>query len=272
MYTSIFLIATALSYVTATVCPLPVHRSLRKKNPNSAQPGPQATTVPTGPFFLGSACSTSSQCLGGAQCYAVNSMLIPTCSSAEAPCTSDAQCATNTCVNGLCNGPVAPTLPLGTMCYESAQCAGGASCYAVNSMEIPRCGNLEAACSSDSQCAYNTCVNDFCNGPLSSSSASSGSASTSTSISTPASATSSSFPSIYTIATLSTACTGMTTVAAPPSGTGTGTISMTGNSTMPSATQTPTMIFQGDGGEKLRAGFGGVVVASAIAFALMIAV
>jgi hypothetical protein len=32
------------------------------------------------------------------------------------------------------------------------------------------------------------------------------------------------------------------------------------------------MIFQGDGGEKLRAGLGGVVIASAIAFALMIAV
>ncbi|KAF8865816.1 hypothetical protein BDZ45DRAFT_683811 [Acephala macrosclerotiorum] len=56
------------------------------------------------------------------------------------------------------------TVALGGQCSSSADCAGGANCYAVNSMLITRCGNFQASCSSDAQCAFNTCNNGLCNG------------------------------------------------------------------------------------------------------------
>ncbi|KAF3914776.1 hypothetical protein ABW20_dc0100867 [Dactylellina cionopaga] len=58
------------------------------------------------------------------------------------------------------------TLPVGSECKTSEECAGGARCYATNSMLITRCGNFQASCYSDSQCATNTCNMGFCNGPL----------------------------------------------------------------------------------------------------------
>jgi hypothetical protein len=65
--------------------------------------------------------------------------------------------------------PTAPagTLPLGAQCDPFAtpsQCAGEAQCWASNSMLIAACGNFNAACESDSQCAFNTCNNGLCNG------------------------------------------------------------------------------------------------------------
>lgn len=141
---------------------------------------------------MGAACTPSSSvCANGAQCYAVNSMLAPLCGNFQSACTSNAQCAFNTCVSGLCSGPLSSsattstgsvptytttqpsstsqtaTLPLGAVCTPSSTpCANGSQCYAVNSMLIPHCGNFQAACTSNSQCAFNTCVNGFCSGAL----------------------------------------------------------------------------------------------------------
>lgn len=157
----------------------------------SGAPEPTVTAAP-GTLELGAECATTEQCAGGAQCWASNAMLIRRCGNFNAECTSDAQCAFNICNNGLCNGlkpsgsetstpttstegpnftPPIPTvtapagsLPLGATCSSSEQCAGGAQCYATNSMLIPSCGNFQAACTSDAQCAFNTCNQGLCNG------------------------------------------------------------------------------------------------------------
>ena len=103
-------------------------------------------------------------------------MEIPTCGSFQGTCTSTSQCATNECVNGFCAGSVLP-FP-GAQCTPVAvnatalSCAFGASCYAVNSMEITVCGNFQAECTWDGQCAYNHCQGGFCAGALLSSSTS----------------------------------------------------------------------------------------------------
>lgn len=176
-------------------------------------------------------------CALGADCYAVNSMLQPVCGNFQASCTSDQQCAFNTCNGGFCNGflssasssappattssacpapgstdsqgryscnpahqypsgqecllidgcyflsstlpssassaptsaPTAPagSLSLGEECnphQEPSPCAGGAQCWASNAGLIAQCGNFNAACKADSECAYNTCNNGLCNG------------------------------------------------------------------------------------------------------------
>ena len=56
-------------------------------------------------------------------------------------------------------------LPLGSVCNSTYQCSDGAECYATNSMLVTACGNFQASCSSDAQCAFNTCNEGFCNGP-----------------------------------------------------------------------------------------------------------
>ncbi|KAF1930582.1 uncharacterized protein M421DRAFT_3620 [Didymella exigua CBS 183.55] len=144
-------------------------------------------------------------CAMGASCYATNSMLQTVCGNFQASCTSNQQCAFNTCNGGLCNGflasssassamptmtsassstggfqprpsstvtAAAGTLPLGAECNASAaqsQCGAGVQCYASNSGLIPSCGNFNAACTSNSQCAFNTCNGGLCNGFLASS-------------------------------------------------------------------------------------------------------
>ncbi|KAK0121827.1 hypothetical protein ONS95_010109 [Cadophora gregata] len=150
-----------------------------------AVPAPQ---VSPGTLGLGEQCSGSSECANGASCYATNSGLITRCGNFQASCSSNSQCAYNTCVDGLCNGFLASTtttsssqstgtsttvyLPLGADCNpNSTPCANGASCYATNSMLQPRCGNFQATCSNDSQCAFNTCRNGFCNGFIASTTA-----------------------------------------------------------------------------------------------------
>ena len=70
---------------------------------------PQAQTTP-GSVPIGGECSTSADCANGANCYGVTSDTIETCGSFQASCTSDDQCATNTCNNGLCNGYLASSL------------------------------------------------------------------------------------------------------------------------------------------------------------------
>lgn len=143
-----------------------------------------------GTVALGQQCSSSIDCAGGADCYAVNSMLITTCGNFQASCNANSQCAYNTCNNGLCNGflpsesylaSVASTagapaatgtssvvyLPLGASCNpKSTPCTNGAECWASNSMLQMRCGNFNAACTSDDQCAYNICNTDtgLCSG------------------------------------------------------------------------------------------------------------
>ncbi|RDL33981.1 uncharacterized protein BP5553_08349 [Venustampulla echinocandica] len=133
---------------------------------------------------LGQPCSSSAQCANGAACYAVNSMQIPSCGNFQAACTADSQCAFNTCVKGFCNGlpsassimtsttSTAPaptgtgTVALGQPCSPSLpdQCIGGATCFAVNSMVIPLCGNFQAPCTSNAQCAFDTCIKGVCKG------------------------------------------------------------------------------------------------------------
>jgi hypothetical protein len=58
-------------------------------------------------------------------------------------------------------------LPLGSPCHRnSTACANGAQCWTSNSMLTPRCGNFNAACTTDDQCAYNACNSEtgFCTG------------------------------------------------------------------------------------------------------------
>jgi hypothetical protein len=126
---------------------------------------------------LGAACTPSSTvCANGAQCYAVNSMLIPLCGNFQWACTSDVQCTFKARVSGSCSGILSSsaassttynptststststsqpastsltgTLSLGAACTPSSTvCTNGAQCYAVNSMLIPRCGSFQAEC------------------------------------------------------------------------------------------------------------------------------
>ncbi|KAF1819149.1 uncharacterized protein K489DRAFT_384051 [Dissoconium aciculare CBS 342.82] len=162
------------------------------------------STAAAGSLPLGASCSSSEECSNGAECWASNFMLMKRCGNFQATCKDDSQCAFNPCNGGVCVGfkpttaltstasatlttPVAaaaatstvtsqytPPIPtvtaaagslaLGATCSNSTQCANGANCYATNSGLIPRCGNFQASCSKDSQCAYNTCNNGFCNG------------------------------------------------------------------------------------------------------------
>ncbi|CZT48732.1 uncharacterized protein RSE6_09477 [Rhynchosporium secalis] len=146
-------------------------------------PTPQYPTASTinGTIGLGEQCSSSAECANGANCYSTNSGLITQCGNFQATCSSNTQCAFNTCENGFCNGFIPSTttgsstypsgkpdivyLPLGADCNpNSTPCANGSTCYAVNFMLQPRCGNFQAHCSKDSQCAFNTCQNGLCNG------------------------------------------------------------------------------------------------------------
>ncbi|KAL3418163.1 hypothetical protein PVAG01_09878 [Phlyctema vagabunda] len=68
---------------------------------------PQAAA---GTIGLGAACNDKSECANGADCYGVTSFTRKTCGSFQSSCTSDEQCATNTCQNGLCGGFLASSL------------------------------------------------------------------------------------------------------------------------------------------------------------------
>ena len=119
----------------------------------------QTPTIP-----LGGTCTSTSQCLSNAACYAVNSMLIPRCGNFQASCTNNSQCSYNTCVNGFCAGQ----LPLGSVCLSSGQCIDGAACYnshpSISSLSY--CGAWNATCTSDNQCAWNTCWKGTCSGAI----------------------------------------------------------------------------------------------------------
>lgn len=142
-------------------------------------PSPIGAVIPVG----GDCVPGGTPCALGAQCYATNSMLQPRCGNFQASCTSDQQCAVNTCNGGFCNGvlpssaPAPPqssaigaVIPVGGDCTPNGTpCALGSQCYATNSMLQPRCGNFQASCTSNQQCAFNTCNGGFCNGLLPSS-------------------------------------------------------------------------------------------------------
>ncbi|CAK1362833.1 hypothetical protein CB0940_05006 [Cercospora beticola] len=66
------------------------------------------------------------------------------------------------------NAP-AGSIPLGKPCGASEQCVNGAQCWAITNLSIRVCGNFQASCTSDSQCAYNSCNGGLCNGFLASS-------------------------------------------------------------------------------------------------------
>jgi hypothetical protein len=157
--------------VMAFVCVVGATVSLPTSLPSSSTLTHLQSPTNSTSLALGQPCNPySSQCAPGVSCYAVNSMEIPTCGSFQGTCTSTSQCATNECVNGFCSGSILPfpgseCTPL-SISPSALPCAFGASCYAVNSMEITVCGNLEAECSWDGQCAYNQCQGGFCNGAL----------------------------------------------------------------------------------------------------------
>jgi hypothetical protein len=194
MQYSILALAAAASYVSAQSLSTP-----------SASASAIGAVVPVG----GDCTPGSTMCALGSSCYAVNSMLHTVCGNFQAECTSDQQCAFNTCNQGFCNGflslsssasatvtstpsasasPIGAVVPVGGACTPgSTMCALGSSCYAVNSMLHTVCGNFQAECTSDQQCAFNTCNEGFCNGLLSlSSSASATTTSTSAGGYTPA--------------------------------------------------------------------------------------
>jgi hypothetical protein len=137
-----------------------------------------------GTIPLGSICTSTWECANGASCYAVSSSSSTLCGNFGAVCSYDSQCAFNSCVSGSCSGTtsssslstavttsvpssVATSLPLGAVCTTTSQCTNGVECYASSSMEIPHCGNFGATCSSDAQCAFNSCVSGSCQGTLS---------------------------------------------------------------------------------------------------------
>lgn len=108
-------------------------------------------------------CNPAHQYPAGQQC-----ILVDGCYVLQSTATSSASGAPT-------STPTAPagTVALGEKCDPSkpSQCAGGASCYATNSMLQPLCGNFQASCTTDAQCAFNTCNGGFCNGLKASSSA-----------------------------------------------------------------------------------------------------
>ncbi|THZ77913.1 hypothetical protein D6C84_08360 [Aureobasidium pullulans] len=156
------------------------------------QPAPSSTVVAAaGSLPLGAECASTEQCANGADCFASTAWQIKSCGKFNSACTSDSQCATNTCNNGLCNGflassaylanqastssaaPIstvsaaAGSLALGAACANSQQCSNGAQCAssaAYQDDQTPTCGAFNTTCSSDAQCATNTCFKGLCNG------------------------------------------------------------------------------------------------------------
>jgi len=97
-------------------------------------------------------------------------------------------------INAQVSAP-ANSLDLGQTCSDDVQCKNGANCYGTTADTIRACGNFNAVCKDNSQCAFNTCSNGFCSGFLELSSTSASSATTTTES---ASTTTDASPSIIT--------------------------------------------------------------------------
>lgn len=121
------------------------------------------------------------------------------------------------------SGTSAGVVPVGGNCTPNQDtCAGGSQCYATNSMLQPRCGNFQAACTINEQCAFNTCnvQQGLCNGFLSS-------------IGGPSSTRSAtSYGSVITITSSSASATGTTTISSTRTVTATTTVTGVRNGTM----------------------------------------
>ena len=103
---------------------------------------------------------------------------VAACASAQTTPSSSAS-ASESLISAVV--PTGPVVPLGQQCDpKGTPCALGASCYSTNSMLITVCGNFQASCTSDQQCAFNKCNNGLCNGPPLSSSTSASAPPTST--------------------------------------------------------------------------------------------
>ena len=178
-------------------------------------------SAPANSLDLGQTCSDDVQCKNGANCYGTTKDTIRACGNFNAACDDDSQCAFNTCSNGLCSGFLALTstsassntastttaaspsiitgtagsqpsgqapitaaensLELGAICSDDRQCKNGANCWGSTAFTIRSCGNFNAACENDSQCAFNTCTsNGLCQGFLATQAASNGTLTTST--------------------------------------------------------------------------------------------
>lgn len=218
---------------------------------------------------IGEVCTPNgTPCALGASCYATNSGLQTRCGNFQASCTRNEQCAFNTCnqTNNVCDGFLASTsgaavssaptstssaqgfmpapsptivapagsLPLGAECnpfVKPEQCAGGAQCWASNAGLIARCGNFNAACTTDAQCANTTCSGGLCRGFLSSSAISAAPSSAISARPSQASPPASSMPSNGTVSTRPTG-TGSLTPTRSPTATTSGTSQFTGGASV----------------------------------------
>ncbi|CZT15742.1 uncharacterized protein RCC_01576 [Ramularia collo-cygni] len=126
-----------------------------------------SAAAPNNSIPLGKECTTDAECFGNSECYGQTKDTIPVCGNFNAGCKSNADCAYNSCDNGLCSGYIAPhSIALGETCASDEQCKGNSTCYGQTKDTIPSCGNFNAECTSDADCAYNTCQAGLCNGFL----------------------------------------------------------------------------------------------------------
>lgn len=220
-------------------------------------------------------------CALGSSCYATNSGLIPVCGNFQAQCTSNQQCAFNTCNQGFCNGviassspsasptPIGQVVPVGGNCTPGGvMCALGSQCYATNSGLQTRCGNFQAQCTSNQQCAFNTCNQGFCNGVLPSSSGSVSAPARSSSAAPPARSSSAASPARSSSAA-PPAVSSRPAVVSPPAGNATVTRTPTVAPTGPAASRTTApAVYTGAASVMNLAGGAMAMLFGGIAFAL----
>jgi hypothetical protein len=120
---------------------------------------------------LGERCSSRAQCKNGVDCYAVNSMQIPSCGKYGSECTNDSQCATNRCSGVLCVVPLASeswlinqmtaTAPPATMTSSSSSASASSTATLGPNLLGPKLPPVDAAadslelgqsCSREGQC------------------------------------------------------------------------------------------------------------------------
>lgn len=136
--------------------------------------------------------------------------------------TSSSSSSSSSAASTSTQGPIGAIIPVGKECKTGGTpCALGAQCYASNSMLQLVCGNFNAACTSNQQCAFNTCENGLCSGFLSTSSSSASTTSSVTSSHSDTashSSTTSNGTVVAPVSTTTAPVSSMTTVVKPTDG------------------------------------------------------